>query len=89
MRIHFTRFLPIAILLSIVVVFVCLRSQVPAQRTPQKTWSQVQVVSYSSGLTGFFDTKTGRIDLSDGNLEQPFVIREIEELDKPLKKIKN
>jgi hypothetical protein len=52
-------------------------------------WSQVQVVTYSSGLTGFFDAATGKLYLYDSNLDECFLIREVEELGKPLKKIKN
>ena len=59
------------------------------QAEAKKSWSHVQVVTYASGLTGFFDTKTGRLYLYDANVEQPFIIREIDELGKPLKRIRN
>ena len=88
---HFrgTRFMVFVLLVGVVVASLLARSEAPAQQPAQKSWSHIQVVSYASGLTGFFDTKTGRIYLYDSNLDQPFIIREIDELGKPLKKIKN
>lgn len=70
-------------------LFLSPRSSGNAQPAAQKSWSHVHVVAYASGLTGFFDTKAGRLYLYDANLEQPLIIREIDELGKPLKRIKN
>ena len=60
-----------------------------ADEPKPKSWSHVQVVSYASGLTGFFDTRTGRYYLYDSNLEKPILVREIDELGKPMKKVQN
>ncbi len=53
-----------------------------------KNWAHVQVVSYASGLTGFFDTSTGRLYLYGSDLKTPFMASEIQTLGEPLKVIK-
>ena len=58
-------------------------------KQPAEKWSHVQVVTYASGLTGFFDTRTGKLFLYDANLDEAVFIREIDELGKRLKKLKN
>jgi hypothetical protein len=85
---------PVLVLLSIVVlIFALLATPTPRPESradepkAAKSWSHVQVVSYASGLTGFFDTRTGRYYLYDGNLDKPFLVRQIDELGKPMKKI--
>ena len=57
--------------------------------SPKKDWSRLQVVTYASGLTGFFDPASGKLYLYDSNLENCFIIRELTELGEPLKKLKN
>jgi hypothetical protein len=51
-------------------------------------WAHVQVVTYASGLTGFFDTRSGTLYLYDSNLDKAVFIRRISELGAPLEKIK-
>ncbi len=70
-------------------VILCSSSSLKAQEKTAKDWSHVTVVSYPSGLTGFFDAKTGKLYLYDSNLENCFVIRQLTELGQPAKKIKN
>jgi hypothetical protein len=53
-----------------------------------KNWAHVQVVSYPSGLTGFFDTSSGRLYLYASDLKTPFMTSEIQTLGEPLKVIK-
>jgi hypothetical protein len=55
---------------------------------PSDKWSNVQVVAYGSGLTGFFDKSTGRLYLYGADLKTPFMVTEIEKLGEPLKIIK-
>ena len=78
-----------AVLVAIAFIALTFHQSAAAQQPEQKSWSHVQVVTYASGLTGFFDTKSGKLYLYDGNLDQPIVIRELDELGKPLKRIKN
>ena len=87
-----TRTTSVSILLGAVIAglfLVPLTATSGADQAAQPDWSQVQVVTYSSGLTGFFDAATGKLYLYDANLDECMVIREVEELGKPLKKIKN
>lgn len=81
--------LVIVIVAAVAIAALWPRSAVPAQQPAQKSWPHIQIVAYASGLTGFFDTKIGRLYLYDANLDQPAIIREIDELGKPLKKIRN
>jgi hypothetical protein len=53
-----------------------------------KNWAHVQVVSYASGLTGFFDTSSGRLYLYGSDLKTPYMASEIQSLGEPLKVIK-
>ena len=48
----------------------------------------LQVVSYSSGLTGFFDPSTKTLYLYGADLKTPFMISQVEKLGEPLKVIK-
>jgi hypothetical protein len=51
-------------------------------------FAHVQVVSYPSGLTGFFDANSGRLYLYGADLKTPFMASEIQTLGEPLKVIK-
>jgi len=55
---------------------------------PKSKWEHVQVVSYASGLTGFFDTSTGRLYLYGSDIKTPFAVSEIQKLGEPLKVVK-
>ncbi len=55
----------------------------------QQDWSRVTIVTYASGLTGFFDPKVGRLYVYDSDLENCFIIRELSELGEPLKRLRN
>ncbi len=50
-------------------------------------YAHLQVVTYSSGLTGFFDTKTGELFVYDSNMEKCYAKRRLMGLGKPLKKL--
>jgi hypothetical protein len=57
--------------------------------SPKKDWARLQVVTYASGLTGLFDPASGKLYVYDSNLENCVIIRELNELGEPLKKLKN
>ena len=60
---------------------------VRAQPAAPMDWSNVQVVTYGNGVTGFFDRNTGTLFLYDGQLRRPVLIRQIDVLGRPLKTI--
>lgn len=62
---------------------------VRAQSQAQPDWSNVQVVTYENGATGFFDSSTGTLYVYDGNLRRPVLIRQINALGRPLRAIQN
>ena len=83
---------PLSILLAAVIaalLLVPLAATWGAHQQAQPDWSQVQVISYRSGMTGFFDAATGKLYIYDASLDECLVIREVTELGEPLKKIKN
>lgn len=55
----------------------------------KKDWSRLKVVTYSSGLTGFFDPDSGKLYIYDANMENCFIVRQLVKLGDPLVKIKN
>lgn len=55
----------------------------------KQNWSRLEMATYTSGLTGFFDPDTGMYYVYDSNLENCFMIRQITTLGEPMKKIKN
>jgi hypothetical protein len=80
--------LPILIICAFIVFWTVHQPSSLKAQVAAKSWFSVQVVTYASGLTGFFDANTGKLYLYDSNLEQPVAIRQVGELGKPLKKIK-
>jgi hypothetical protein len=76
-----------AAVLGGVVVFALSASLSGATDDPKASdkWANVQVVAYSSGLTGFFDKSTGRLYLYGADLKTPFMVTEIQKLGEPLK----
>lgn len=65
------------------------RAQDKPAEPPKPDWSRLQVVTYASGLTGFFDPASGKLYLYDSNAENCFIVRQLTELGEPLKKLKN
>jgi len=59
-----------------------------AAETPKTDWSRLTVLSYPSGITGFFDPDAGKLYLYDMNLEQCHAIREITKLGEPLRRLR-
>jgi len=50
---------------------------------------QIQVFTYTSSLTGFFDRNTGMLYLYDANLEKCTCIRQLVRLGEPMRKLQN
>ncbi len=55
----------------------------------ERDWSQLQIVTYASGLTGFFDPDTGKLYLYDSKLDKCFIIHQLTKLGEPMEKLKN
>ena len=51
--------------------------------------SKLQVVSYASGLTGFFDAASGKLYLYDSNAQTCVAIRQLVEPGEPMKRLRN
>ena len=58
------------------------------REAPKTDWSHLTVLSYPSGVTGFFDPGTGKLYLYDVNLEQCHAIREITKLGEPMRRLR-
>lgn len=81
-------------LLSAALVVACASLVISAVRgqyapRPPQNFNQVQVISYASGMTGFFDSQTGRLYVYDSNMENCLFIRQINELGNPLKRLRD
>jgi hypothetical protein len=59
-----------------------------APTAPAKDWSHVTVLSYPSGVTGFFDQSTGRLYLYDAYWETCIGIRELDTLGNPMRRLR-
>ena len=77
-----------ACLLVGVTVFVT-TSLAQGRATSTQDWSRLKIVTYATGLTGFFDPDTGKLYVYDSNMANCFAIRELVALGEPLKKLKN
>ena len=55
----------------------------------KQDWSKLKIVTYSSGVTGFFDPDTGKLYLYDANLERCLTLRQLTELGEPMTKLRN
>jgi hypothetical protein len=62
----------------------CLGAADKAAETPKTDWSRLKIVTYPSGITGFFDPDTGRLYVYDGKLERCAFVRELKTLGQPL-----
>ena len=63
--------------------------RVRAEDKPKPDWSRLQVITYASGLTGFFDPATGKLYVYDSSWNNCVFIRQLTELGEPMKMIKN
>ena len=52
-------------------------------------FSTLQIFTYNSGLTGFFEPKTAKLYIYDSNLEKCFIIRELKKLGEPMQRLQN
>ncbi len=60
-----------------------------APSTAGATPHPVQMVTYASGLTGFYDAVAGMYYVYDANLENVVLVRQVTTLGEPMKRLKN
>jgi hypothetical protein len=60
----------------------------PAQKLGPD-WSRLTIVTYPSGLTGFFDPSTGKLYVYDADLERCLMIRQLDRLGESLKSVQD
>ena len=64
----------------------CLAATTKEAAPPQSEPARIQVVTYQSGITGFFDPATCRLYLYDSELRNCFAVHQISRLGRPLTK---
>ena len=87
-----TRTTAASVLIGALIVTLALVPFLGTSTAAEKTepdWSQLKIVTYRSGLTGFFDPRGGKLYVYDANVEQCLMIRQLDELGKPMKRVKN
>ena len=67
-----------------VVAFVSLSGTTAAQPRPAVRFENVQVFSYTSGVTGFFDRETGTLYVYDKTWNKCVEIRRVNQLGAPM-----
>ena len=55
----------------------------------KQDWSRLKIVTYQSGLTGFFDPDSGRLYVYDAHIENCIMVRQLVRLGEPLVRITN
>ena len=62
----------------------CLGATDKAAEPTKTDWSRLKIITYPSGITGFFDPDTGRLYVYDVKLERCAFTRELKTLGQPL-----
>jgi hypothetical protein len=78
----------LGVILSAFVTGAFLPASQAQQNTPQLP-AQLEVYTYPTGLTGFYDRGTGMLYLYDTDLNKCVVIRKLEQLGEPLRKLRD
>jgi hypothetical protein len=76
------------VMLSAFVVAAFLPVSRAQEMTPQLP-GQLQIVTYPSSLTGFFDRNTGMLYLYDADLNKCVCIRQLVQLGEPMRKLRD
>jgi hypothetical protein len=80
--------LVIGVLITVLALAPCAATRGAGQEL-QPDWSRLKIVTYPSGLTGFFDPATGKLYVYDSNVERCLMVRQLDRLGAPLKNVKN
>ena len=59
------------------------------QRPPVRQFDRVEVITYASGLTGFFERDTGTLYVYDANWDKCIAVRKLSSLGQPMKDVRN
>jgi hypothetical protein len=78
----------LGVILSAFAASVFMPSSIAQDNQPQMQ-PQLEVFTYSTGLTGFYDRNTGLLYLYDTNIEKCTCIRQLVRLGEPMKKLRN
>jgi hypothetical protein len=70
-------------------LLLCAGLSAKSQQEPKANWAKLKIVTYASGVTGFFDPSSGKLYLYDSNLENCFAVRQLITLGESMKKLKN
>lgn len=60
-----------------------------AGQESQPDWSRLKIVTYPSGLTGFFDPATGKLYVYDSDVDECLMVRQLDRLGAPLTSVNN
>jgi len=83
---------PIYLVTTMVLLLLMLfASHALSQQKPKQEndWAKLKVITYASGLTGFFDPQTGIVYVYDANWDKCVFIRQLTALGEPMKRLKN
>jgi hypothetical protein len=69
---------------AVIAAIVFLHSSSSAQQQKEPDFSHVQIVTYASGMTGFFDSQTGRLYIYDNNWSQCLWAYKLTKLGEPM-----
>jgi len=76
------------IALSVCVISVIIAGEILGAK-PGHDWAYIKVISYESGVTGFFDSHTGTMYMYDSNMQNCYAVRQIIKLGDPMRIITN
>jgi hypothetical protein len=69
---------------AVIAAMVFLHSPSSAQQPKEPDFSHVQIVTYASGMTGFFDSQTGKLYIYDSNWSQCLWAYKLARLGEPM-----
>ena len=81
--------LVVVVLAVAVAAFAFFGESTGAQQRPVPQFDGVQVITYASGLTGFFQRDTGTLYVYDANWDKCFAVRKLSSLGQPMKDVRN
>jgi hypothetical protein len=77
------------IVISVIVVVWAIYAFAQYAQTSDRDWSNLRIITYASGLTGFFNPDTGMLYVYDLNIEKPIMVRQLVGLGASMIKVKD
>ena len=81
--------LVVVVLAVAVAAFAFFGESIGAQQRPVPQFDRVQVITYASGLTGFFQRDTGTLYVYDANWDKCIAVRKLNTLGLPMTDVRN